>query len=85
MFNNQFLFERPMSIRLDRTDKDPLARLPEGLKSIGMGLGAGGAPLHDVESMFCRIQIIRNKINFLIKFNILIDVCSQNNNYYILN
>lgn len=49
MFNNQFLFERPMSIRLDRTDKDPLARLPEGLKSIGMGLGAGGAPLHDVE------------------------------------
>jgi len=51
MFNNQFLFERPMSIRLDRTDKDPLARLPEGLKSIGMGLGAGGAPLHDVESM----------------------------------
>lgn len=52
MFNNQFLFDRPMSIRLDRTDKDPLARLPEGLKSIGMGLGAGGAPLHDVESMF---------------------------------
>jgi len=49
MFNNQFLFERPMSIRLDRTDKDPLARLPEGLKSIGMGLGAGGAPLYDVE------------------------------------
>jgi len=52
MFNNQFLFDRPMSIRLDRTDKDPLARLPEGLKSIGMGLGIGGAPLHDVESMF---------------------------------
>lgn len=52
MFNNQFLFDRPMSIRLDRTDKDPLARLPEGLKSIGMGLGAGGAPLLDVESMF---------------------------------
>lgn len=49
MFNNQFLFDRPMSIRLDRTDKDPLARLPEGLKSIGMGLGIGGAPLHDVE------------------------------------
>lgn len=51
MFNNQFLYDRPMSIRLDRTDKDPLARLPEGLKSIGMGLGAGGAPLNDVESM----------------------------------
>jgi len=49
MFNNQFLYDRPMSIRLDRTDKDPLARLPEGLKSIGMGLGAGGTPLHDVE------------------------------------
>lgn len=51
MFNNQFLYERPMSIRLDRTDKDPLARLPEGLKSIGMGLGPAGAPLNDVESM----------------------------------
>lgn len=51
MFNNQFLYDRPMSIRLDRTDKDPLARLPEGLKSIGMGLGPSGAPLSDVESM----------------------------------
>ncbi|XP_050548645.1 myelin expression factor 2 [Daktulosphaira vitifoliae] len=49
MFNNQFLYDRPMSIRLDCIDKDPLARLPEGLKSIGMGLGAGGAPLLDVE------------------------------------
>lgn len=58
MFNNQFLYDRPMSIRLDCIDKDPLARLPEGLKSIGMGLGAGGAPLLDVESKF--------KINFSI-------------------
>lgn len=57
MFNNQFLYDRPMSIRLDRTDKDPLARLPEGLKSIGMGLGTGGAPLHDVESMLSIIHI----------------------------
>lgn len=52
MFNNQYLYERPMSIRLDRTDKDPLARLPDGLKSIGMGLGPGGAPLNDVESIY---------------------------------
>ncbi|VVC38768.1 RNA recognition motif domain [Cinara cedri] len=47
MFNNQILFERPMSIRFDRTD--PLARLPEGLKSIGRGLGPSGTPLHGIE------------------------------------
>jgi hypothetical protein len=65
MFNNQFLYDRPMSIRLDRTDKDPLARLPEGLKSIGMGLGAGGTPLHDVESMLsieCNDIFLSSKI-----------------------
>lgn len=29
---------------------DGPVRLPEGLKSIGMGLGANGAPLQDVAS-----------------------------------
>lgn len=44
MFNNQFLFDSPMSIRFDHTNY-PIASLPEGLKSIGISLGAG------VESM----------------------------------
>lgn len=51
MFSNQMLFDRKMSVRMDRVgDKgDGLpARLPEGLKAIGMGLGANGAPLQDV-------------------------------------
>lgn len=69
MFNNQFLYDRPMSIRLDRTDKDPLARLPEGLKSIGMGLGPAGAPLNDVESMLKDNVLIRSKLNVEIQLN----------------
>lgn len=51
MFNNQFLFERPMSIHLDRTNRDPLARHPDGLRSIGLGLGATGTPFHVDEGM----------------------------------
>jgi len=51
MFNNQMLFDRRMTVRMDRDadrgDSRP-PKLPEGLRSIGMGLGAGGNPLHDV-------------------------------------
>jgi len=51
MFNNQMLFDRRMTVRMDRdserSDSRP-PKLPEGLRSIGMGLGAGGNPLHDV-------------------------------------
>jgi len=51
MFNNQMLFDRRMTVRVDRdserSDSRP-PKLPEGLRSIGMGLGAGGNPLHDV-------------------------------------
>lgn len=72
MFNNQFLYDRPMSIRLDRTDKDPLARLPEGLKSIGMGLGPAGAPLNDVESMLRENLLIKTELSVEIQIYILI-------------
>lgn len=50
MLNNQMLFERRISVRMDRVaDRlDGPVRLPDGLKSIGMGLGANGAPLQDV-------------------------------------
>lgn len=45
MFNNQYLFERQMSVRMDRNDNN---KMPEGLKGIGMGLGSNGEPLKDV-------------------------------------
>ncbi|XP_045775948.1 myelin expression factor 2-like isoform X1 [Maniola jurtina] len=49
MFDKQILFERRMTVRMDRgtTDKGEL-RLPEGLKGIGIGLGPNGEPLRDV-------------------------------------
>lgn len=49
MFHNQMLYDRPMTVRMDRIDhsEGPL-RLPEGLKSVGMGLGVNGEPLRDV-------------------------------------
>lgn len=52
MLHNQRLFDRTLSVRIDRADKgDGLPpKLPEGLKGIGMGLGANGAPLTDVAS-----------------------------------
>lgn len=46
-------FSRRLSVRMDRVDKpDGPPKLPEGLKSLGMGLGANGAPLQDVSSKF---------------------------------
>lgn len=57
MFNNQMLFDRRMTVRMDReVDRTETrsSRLPEGLRSIGMGLGNGGNPLQDVPRMlFC--------------------------------
>jgi RNA recognition motif-containing protein len=52
MFNNQQLFERRMHVKMDRLS-DPIAdlaknRLPDGLRTIGMGLGVNGQPLVDV-------------------------------------
>lgn len=55
MFNNQMLFDRRMTVRMDRDAERLETRgpssssgLPAGLRSIGMGLGAGGNPIHDV-------------------------------------
>lgn len=49
MFDKQMLYDRRMTVRMDRgvTDKAEV-RLPEGLKSIGLGLGPNGEPLRDV-------------------------------------
>ena len=55
MFNGQILYDRAMSVRMDKmgdrgTQSIP-DRLPSGLKSIGMGLGAGGLPLQHISQM----------------------------------
>ncbi|KAJ8965075.1 hypothetical protein NQ314_004476 [Rhamnusium bicolor] len=46
MLHNQFLFDRPMTVRMDRANET--FKLPEGLKTIGMGLGLNGEPLKNV-------------------------------------
>jgi len=49
MFDRQQLFERRMTVRLDRVpDKLEGPKLPDGLKGIGLGLGPNGEPLRDV-------------------------------------
>lgn len=51
MLHNQMLYDRRLSVRMDRVDKpDGPPKLPEGLKGLGMGLGANGTPLQDVTS-----------------------------------
>lgn len=49
MFDRQVLFDRRMTVRLDRIpDKGEGVKLPEGLKGIGIGLGPNGEPLKNV-------------------------------------
>ncbi|CAJ0962981.1 unnamed protein product, partial [Mesorhabditis belari] len=54
MFNQQKLLDRALLVKLDRytkTDERKPGELPRGMLSIGMGLGADGAPLKDVTSV----------------------------------
>lgn len=46
MFHNQVLNDRTMTVRMDRANES--FKLPDGLKSIGMGLGPNGEPLKNV-------------------------------------
>ncbi|XP_063627155.1 heterogeneous nuclear ribonucleoprotein M [Cydia splendana] len=49
MFDKQMLYERRMTVRMDRGNSEKSEfRLPEGLKGIGLGLGPNGEPLRDV-------------------------------------
>lgn len=49
MFDKQILFDRKLTVRMDRATNDKAElRLPEGLKGIGIGLGPNGEPLRDV-------------------------------------
>ncbi|XP_031227594.1 myelin expression factor 2 isoform X2 [Mastomys coucha] len=54
MFNGQFLFDRPMHVKMDdksvphedyRSHDSKTSQLPRGLGGIGMGLGPGGQPI----------------------------------------
>ncbi|XP_075386887.1 myelin expression factor 2 [Tenrec ecaudatus] len=54
MFNGQFLFDRPMHVKMDdksvphedyRSSDSKTPQLPRGLGGIGMGLGPGGQPI----------------------------------------
>uniref|UniRef100_G3TAG7 Myelin expression factor 2 n=1 Tax=Loxodonta africana TaxID=9785 RepID=G3TAG7_LOXAF len=54
MFNGQFLFDRPMHVKMDdksvphedyRSHDSKAPQLPRGLGGIGMGLGPGGQPI----------------------------------------
>ncbi|XP_076698454.1 LOW QUALITY PROTEIN: myelin expression factor 2-like [Callospermophilus lateralis] len=54
MFNGQFLFDRPMHVKMDdksvphedyRSHGSKTPQLPRGLGGIGMGLGPGGQPI----------------------------------------
>uniref|UniRef100_A0AC34QL34 RRM domain-containing protein n=1 Tax=Panagrolaimus sp. JU765 TaxID=591449 RepID=A0AC34QL34_9BILA len=54
MLSNQRIFDRTISVKMDRFEKEaerPPGELPTGLRSIGMGLGANGAPLTNVASI----------------------------------
>ena len=58
MFNNQRLYDRLLTVRLDKFDiedsysSDGLpSKLPSGLEGIGKGLGIGGQPLNIAKSM----------------------------------
>ena len=61
MFHNQTYYDRKISVRMDRvTEKQEstTAKLPPGLKSLGMGLGVNGTALTDVASKWCRYLFI---------------------------
>ena len=53
MLHNQRLFDRVINVRIDRFEPDEKreGELPPGLRGVGMGLGANGAPLGDVSSI----------------------------------
>ncbi|XP_067647754.1 myelin expression factor 2 [Eurosta solidaginis] len=57
MLDRQMLYERRMTVRLDRIpDKGESLKLPEGLGGVGIGLGPNGEPLKDVARNLPNIQ-----------------------------
>lgn len=59
MLNGQRVYDRILTVKMDRFEKEKDRRegeLPIGLRGIGMGLGANGAPLADVASVISSIS-----------------------------
>lgn len=54
MFDHQMLFDRRMTVRLDRIPEKE--KLPEGLGGIGLGLGPNGEPLRNVALNLSSLQ-----------------------------
>lgn len=48
MLNGQQLYDRKLIVRMDRDRNEGPPKLPDGLKSVGLGLGPNGDPLRDV-------------------------------------
>lgn len=64
MFDRQILYDRRMTVRLDRVpEKSEGLKLPEGLKGIGIGLGPNGEPLRDVARNLPTLQQGNNQNN----------------------
>lgn len=58
MFDHQLLYDRRMTVRLDRIPEKE--KLPEGLGGIGMGLGPNGEPLRNVALNLPSLQTQNN-------------------------
>jgi heterogeneous nuclear ribonucleoprotein M len=69
MFHNQILYERTMTVKMDKMGENNLCpqqvpgKLPTGLKNVGMGLGTGGTPVN--------IQQLQSEYNIKYKAYIL--------------
>ena len=55
MLHNQSYYDRVINVRLDRVAEKQQkstgsSNLPPGLKGLGMGLGANGAPITEIPS-----------------------------------
>ena len=85
MFDRQTLFDRRMTVRLDRVpEKSEGIKLPEGLKGIGIGLGPNGEPLKNVKFNLPNVQnnpsqnvASNNAINSINQLNSLSNSLSQ--------
>ncbi|CRK96705.1 CLUMA_CG009891, isoform A [Clunio marinus] len=84
LFDRQTLFDRRMTVRLDRVpEKSEGPKLPEGLKGIGIGLGPNGDILRNVALNLPNVQnnpsqnVSANTMNSLNTLNSLSNSLSQ--------
>ncbi|GBP61754.1 Myelin expression factor 2 [Eumeta japonica] len=68
MFNLQIFYDRQISVRFDRI-KPKTKTLPDGLKTVGLGLGPNGAPLRAVRN-FIELQPLKKLLKQLESANI---------------